>query len=133
MICRPGSHRKARQCFIIGPWHEIIHATNSVGNICFQSLWITLNSASSAMQAKVSNRSPHLQQHQRFRTSHSLTNSDQSGINSNSPHLTQVVPWSVLLIDGIIAMSASLNCCCIRFTGGELPSSQLICRRRESL
>jgi hypothetical protein len=60
------------------------------------------------MQAEVSNRSPHLPQDQRFTTSRSLTNSDQSGINSISPHFTQVVPWSVLFIEEMVAMLASL-------------------------
>src|ERR1019366_4339224 len=78
---------------------QMFHATNSAGNICSQSFSLILNSASSDIQAEVSNRSPHLLQDQRLTTKRSLTNSDQSGTNSVSPHLAQVVPWSVLLME----------------------------------
>jgi hypothetical protein len=37
--------------------------------------------------ASVSNRSPHVVQDQGLRTKHSLTNSDQTGATSTSPHL----------------------------------------------
>jgi hypothetical protein len=47
--------------------------------------------ASAGMQAFVSNLSPHFVQHQRLTTKRSLTNSDQSGAISISPHLAQIV------------------------------------------
>src|ERR1700687_5451354 len=82
------------------------HATNSGGNISSQSFWLIFGSAS-GIHALVSNRSPHLVQVQRLRTKRSLTNSDQSGAISASPHLTHVVVMATLLRLFLFLFSAS--------------------------
>jgi len=61
-----------------------------------QSFWLIFGSASTGIYAFVSNRSPHFVQVQRLRTNRSLTNSDQSGAISASPHLTHVVAMATL-------------------------------------
>jgi hypothetical protein len=52
---------------------------------------LIFDEASAGMQAFVSNLSPHFVQDQRLTTKRSLTNSDQSGAISISPHLAQIV------------------------------------------
>jgi hypothetical protein len=76
---------------------KILYATNSGGNICSQSFSLIFDSASAGIHASVSNRSPHFVQDQRLRTKCSLTNSDQSGAISASPHLAHVVVMATLL------------------------------------
>jgi hypothetical protein len=70
---------------------EHFHATNSAGNISSHKALFIFDEASAGMQAFVSNLSPHFVQDQRLTTKRSLTNSDQSGAISISPHLAQIV------------------------------------------
>jgi hypothetical protein len=72
-----------------------VHATNSGGNICSQSFSLIFGSPS-GMHAVVSNRSPHFAQDHRLTTNRSLTNSDQSGAISASPHLTHFIVIAIL-------------------------------------
>ena len=92
-IVHPPGHCVTSRCRTASCWCRAprVHATNSGGNISSQSFSRIFGAASAGIQALVSNRSPHFVQVQRLRTNRSLTNSDQSGAISASPHLTHVV------------------------------------------
>jgi hypothetical protein len=91
---------KERHALRIGPivlgnnrFHNtntVLHATNSGGNISSQSFWLIFGSAA-FVHDLVSNRCLHFVQIHRLTTSPSLTNSDQSGAISLSPHLAHGV------------------------------------------
>jgi hypothetical protein len=72
------------------------------------------DAASAGIQAIVSNLSPHFVQDQRLTTKRSLTNSDQSGAISISPHLAQIV----------VMASSFLLILVLRFSGEFLELQQ---------